>query len=113
MGHILNLALLGVFAGALSGFLTRIAKKDMIFGRLGKRMERYNNDHLIMFKEPSKTVFLLTCVFCMTPYIVVFFDVVYIIYYAPAFSLCFVGVLSGLGMGNLVAEIIYKLRGNS
>ena len=113
MGHIINLALLGIFAGALSGFLTRITMKGMIFEKWGKRMERYNNSHIIMFVRDSPMIVLLRCVFCMTPYIAVVFDVVYIVYYTPAFSLCLVGVLSGLGMGNLVAEIIYKLRGNS
>ena len=112
MQHIVNLVLLGLFAGFVSGFWTRIIKKNMIFAKIGKRLERYNNDHLIMFNEPSKTVYLLRCIYCMTPYIAVVFDVAYIIFYTPYWLFCVIGILASIGAGNFVAEITCALRGN-
>lgn len=112
MQHITNMVLLGLFAGMFSGFLTRITKKDMIFEKFGKQLQRYNNDHIIMFKEPSRMVYLLRCVFCMTPYIVVLFDIAYICFYTPALIFCLIGAVASLGAGNFVCEIICALRGN-
>ena len=111
MGHVTNLVLLGLFAGMISGFLTRITKPDMIFERFGNWMDRYNNKHILMFVESSKMIYALRCVFCMTPYIVVVFDVVYIAYFTPYWLFCVIGVPASIGAGNFVAEIICALRG--
>ena len=110
MGHIINLAVLGLLAGALSGFLTRITMEGMIFQKFGKWMDRYNNSHLIIFVRDSPMISFMRCVFCMTPYIVVLFDVIYIAEYTPKWTFCIVGVLAGIGVGNLMAEIIHHLR---
>ena len=112
MKDITNLVLLGLFAGMLSGFLTRITKKEMIFEKFGKWMDRYNNKHLLIFVKPSKMVYALRCMFCMTPYIVLVFDAAYIAYYAPHWLFCFIGVVASLGAGNFIGEIISTLRGN-
>jgi len=112
MGHVTNLVLLGLFAGMISGFLTRITKPDMIFERFGNWMTRYNNKHILMFKERSNMVYALRCVFCMTPYIVVVFNVAYIIYFTPYWLFCLIGVPASIGAGNFVSEITCALRGN-
>ena len=112
MKDITNLVLLGLFAGMISGFLTRITKPEMIFEKWGKWMERYNNKHLLIFVRPSKMVYALRCVFCMTPYIVVVLNVAYIVYFTPYWLFCVIGVPASIGAGNFVAEITCALRGN-
>lgn len=110
MGHIINLALLGTFAGCISGFWTRIIKPRMIFSGIGKRLSKIDDTHRIMKETASPWVKFVKCVFCIPPWLCLVFDVAYIAYYTPNWLFCVMGVLASLGAGNFVAEIICALR---
>jgi H+/Cl- antiporter ClcA len=110
MNDILNLMYLGILAGLISVFWTRICKKNMIFRKLGKWMERYNNRHVLMFKYDSVLAMFLRCAFCLQVWIVFLLSFFYIITYEPYWIFAIIGVFGALGSGNLVCEVVHALR---
>lgn len=113
MTHILYLALLGAIAGTIAGFWTRIIKADMILSFVNDllyiRYKKRVSETGIGTADPLSL--FLRCVFCLTPWCAFILDACYIIIFTPAWYLCIIGVFASLGAGNLVAEIIYALRG--
>jgi hypothetical protein len=110
MNDILNLMYLGILAGMISVFWTRIIKKNMIFRKFGKRLEKYNNDHIIMFRYDSVLAMFLRCAFCLQVWIVFLLSFFYIITYEPYWIFAIIGVFGALGSGNLVCEVVHALR---
>lgn len=89
---------------------TRIIKKNMIFRKFGRWLEIMNNRHLMNHTSDSMWVKFIRCMFCITPWLVLLFELWYIIEYTPYWMYCVIGTLGGLGAGNLVAEFTYALR---
>lgn len=111
MEHILSLALLGLLAGAVSGFWTRIIRTGMIFEKIGKMLEDNNYNYWYLNSQSSPRVKFLKCIFCLVPWIFFLFALFYVIEYQPPFIYAVIGIFGGLGAGNLIAELIYSLRG--
>jgi hypothetical protein len=95
----------------------------MILSSLGKFLSRHSRDHdqkvadYFMERKIGKSAlilekvsFFLRCVFCVGPWICFAFDLFYILEYHPWWLYCVIGVLAGLGMGNVICELIYALR---
>jgi len=110
MSDIVNLFILGCFAGMISVFWTRIIGPHMIFAKVGKLINKVSNRSLLMFKRERWWVQVLTCVFCLPPYLCVIFSAFYIIEYSPHWTYAFIGVLASLGGANYLVELIYALR---
>lgn len=110
MRDILQMTLLGALAGMFAGFWTRIIKTDMIFRKFGRKLRKMNENHLMMFNEPSTVVKFIKCTYCLPVWICFVLSLWYIIEYGPCWTHCIIGVLGGLGAGNLVAELISFLR---
>lgn len=113
MNHILALAFMGLLAGALAGFWTRIIGHGMILFFINKKIAERNRQRVMetgMVRDGLLYRFI-NCIFCVTPYLVLLFDGFYVVVYTPAWYLCVIGVFASLGAGNLIAEIIYALRG--
>jgi hypothetical protein len=110
MTDIIAMLLLGAIAGMISGFWTRIIKKNMLFRKLGKQLELINNRHLIAYTCDSMVVKFIMCIFCLVPWLVFLFCTWYIVEYTPHWTACIIGVLGALGGGNFVAEIIHGIR---
>ena len=110
MKHILYLALLGILAGSVSGFRTRIIKPGMIFEKIGKRLDQINYRNWIRKTKFSACAIFLNCVFCLQVWIFFLFALFYVIEYQPPFIYAVIGIFGGVGAGNLIAEIIYSLR---
>lgn len=104
------MAILGIIAAMVAIFWTRIIKKNMIFRKIGKALERYNNNHIIMFKEDSLMVKFLRCCFCIQVWVSLLLCFWYIVEYRPPFILAFIGIFAALGAGNTLCEIIVALR---
>ena len=105
MKHILYLALLGMIAGSISGFWTRTIKPGMIFRKIGKRLKRNKKS------KSHSWVKFLSCIFCITPWVFFLLALFYVIEFHPPFIYAIIGILGGVGAGNLIAEIIHSLRG--
>jgi hypothetical protein len=112
MNHILALAFMGLLAGALAGLWTRIIKKGMVFNFVHVFLTRIDQDHILKtgFGSDAPLSTFLRCVFCLTPWLAFVLDICYVVIYTPAWYLCIIGVLASLGAGNMIAEIIYRLR---
>jgi hypothetical protein len=110
MKDILFMTILGFIAGMISIFWTRIIKKDMIFKKFGKWLERYDGQHTVMFAEGSMLVKFIRCCFCLQVWIVFALELFYIVKYHPPFMLAFIGVFAALGGGNFVCEVIHAIR---
>ena len=112
MGNILDLLLLGVIAGVVACFWTRIIEPDMIFGRIGVWLHnkeytaRYTSGHLSIW------VRFIQCSFCLQPWIMFLLALFYIITFHPYWVFAVVGVFGGLGTGNLIVEVVHSLRNN-
>ena len=124
MTHILFLAIMGMIAGTIAGFWTRIIRPEMIFWFVGRWIfeNTRTDDQKIAYALAGKKLtwqsallekiaFLIQCIFCICPWFCFALDACYITIYTPAWYLCIIGVFASLGAGNLVAEIIYALRG--
>lgn len=113
MSDIISFAILGMLAGAIAGFWTRIIRESMIFSFIGEWIAKINKRHILATGrgENHWLCFLLCCIFCITPWIAFVLDLYYIITYTPAWYLCVIGVVASLGTGNFIAEVIYGLRG--
>lgn len=98
MNHILNLGLLGILAGSIAGFWTRITMPDMIFEKLGNK--------LILWRYLKP----LSCIFCLSPWICFAFCAFYILEYNPWWVYCLIGVPGCFGMSNFTVEVIKALR---
>jgi hypothetical protein len=110
MEDIIYLALLGLFAGSIASLWTRIIKSNMILFKIGKRLNKADEKYRITTGMASPWVKFVRCIFCLTPWLCLVFDVAYIAYYTPNLLFCVIGVLASLGAGNFVAEIVYSLR---
>ena len=104
---------LGIISGTTAGIWTRIIKADMIFYFVGKWLNDKNCKYTAITGRgyPHPLSKFLGCIFCITPWLCFVFDLWYIIAYVPHFIPAIIGILSGLGAGNLIAEIIHSLRG--
>lgn len=124
MIHIICLAVMGVIAGTIAGFWTRIIRPEMILWKVGRwgtnNARTYDQKIIDVVLEKKLTwrsallekfTFLIQCIFCIVPWLCFALDACYIIIYTPAWYLCIIGVFASLGAGNIVAEIIYALRG--
>jgi len=110
MEQIIQMTFLGIVAGAFSGFWTRIIKKNMIFRKFGKRLEKYNNRHVLVFGRASLLVKFIRCMFCFSVWLALALELFYILEYNPWWLYCVIGTLGGLGAGNLVCEVVHALR---
>lgn len=110
MKNILDMVALGIIAGMISGFWTRIIRKKMVFSFIGEWLNKINNNHLIDTTKHSTLVMFLWCIFCIPVWLCLILDLFYIIEYNPWWIYAIIGVLGSLGSGNLVAEIISSLR---
>ena len=110
MEHIINMMFLGIIAGMISVFWTRIIKSDMIFRKFGHWIEIQNNRHLIEHATDSLLIKFIKCMFCITPWVVFLLSLFYIIIFSPCWIFAIIGVLGALGSGNLVCELVYAIR---
>lgn len=113
MNHITSFAIMGLLAGAIAGFGTRIIRPGMIFSFVSDWFKKEQSKSIMKtgkFIIPPVERFL-SCVFCLTPWIAFFLDACYIVIYSPVWYLCIIGVLASVGTGNFIAETIYGLRG--
>lgn len=101
---------LGIIAGMFACFFTRIIKKNMIFKKFGKYLERINNNSWLMNKEESLWVKFIRCGFCLSPWLVFMLEIFYIIEFSPRWIYAFIGILGGLGAGNFVCELVHSIR---
>jgi len=113
MNHILNIVFLGLIAGMAACFWTRIIKTNMIFGFLGRWLIKRNNRHVILTTKNSKVIKLITCSYCIAVWIMALLSVFYVLMFRPGWIFASVGVLGGLGSGNLIAEIVCSIRNGS
>jgi len=110
MKEILHMTLLGMIAGMLSGFLTRIIKRNMIFRDFGELLIKVDSHSWIMSGRGSVWVKFIRCVFCLQVWICFGLVLFYIIEFNPWWLYAVIGVMGGLGAGNFIAEIINALR---
>jgi hypothetical protein len=110
MKDILFMTFLGLIAGMISIFWTRIIRTNMIFRSVGKWLERKNNSYLVNYNRDSLWVKLLRCTYCITPWIVGVLELIYIIVFAPNWIFAGIGMFGGLGAGNLICEIVHSFR---
>jgi hypothetical protein len=110
MEHIMSMMFLGILAGLVAGFFTRIIKSDMILRSLGHWIDIRNNRHLIEHATDSLLIKFIKCMFCITVWLVFLLEAFYIVEYTPFWTYAAIGVLGGLGAGNLVCEVIYAIR---
>jgi hypothetical protein len=110
MRDIINLVLLGLIAGGISGLWTRIIKRNMILHKVGRKLERIDDMHRVRKGKASPWVKFLFCGFCIVPWLFFLFALWYLITYTPPFIPLVIGVLGGLGGGNLIAEEIHSIR---
>ena len=82
----------------------------MIFTRFGKHLERIENNSWIMDSRSSPWVKFIRCFFCLCPWLVLVLELFYILEFSPGWLFAVIGVLGGLGSGNLVCEIVHCLR---
>lgn len=59
----------------------------------------------------SPFVNFVKCMFCITPYLFFLLALIYVIIYTPAWYNIIIGVIGGLGAGNVVCEVIFAIRG--
>jgi len=110
MNHILNFMVLGIIAGMFSCFWTRIIKKNMIFTGIGKYLERIDNHSWIMHQRSSIWIKFIRCNYCIQVWLFFILALFYILTFTPWWMFCVIGVVGGLGSGNLVSEIVCSLR---
>jgi hypothetical protein len=113
MNTIMQMTFLGIIAGMVACFWTRIIQCDMIFRKFGRWLEVKNNRHLIDHTTDSLLIKFVRCSFCISVWLVFLLELFYIIIYTPWWLNCVIGILGGLGAGNLVCELIYALRNES
>jgi len=109
---IISMTFLGVIAGMFTGFYTRIIKYDMILSFIGDRIEKINKSRVLKTGrgDLSPKALFLKCIFCLTPWVVFLLELFYILEYEPYWINAVIGVIGGIGSGNLVAELIYAIR---
>ena len=110
MLHIINLVFLGLVAGLIACFWTRIIKTNMILGKLGKWLSKKNNMHVINTTEESILIMFVRCAYCIPPWLMLILGVFYVIVFHPWWPFAVIGILGGMGAGNLVAEFICSMR---
>lgn len=110
MRDIQMMVFLGIIAGFIAIFWTRLIRRNMIFRKIGATLQRWDNNHIIMFKEGSLLVKFLRCSFCLQVWLVFLLELFYIVEYRPCFIYAIIGVIGGLGAGNIVCELINSLR---
>ena len=112
MNHIINMAILGIFAGMITGFWTRIIKSNMIFGKFGRIILKASFYYKPGTDIPATKWWgkLLTCIFCLPPWICLVFCLFYILEYQPWCLYAVIGVFCAFGTANTTVEIIKALR---
>jgi len=112
MQHIIYMTILGIIAGAIAGFWTRIIRRNMIFSFVYEWLEKYDQAHIIKTGTGYGTPLskFIRCIFCIPPWLVFALEAFYICTFHPWWLYSVIGVLGGLGAGNMVAEIIHCLR---
>jgi hypothetical protein len=110
MTDILNLIVIGLVAGMVACLWTRIIKKGMLMSFIGKRLKDMDNVSLIRTNKHSKFADFMRCGFCLSVWICLFFEIIYLACMDVAFWDAFIGIMGGLGAGNLVCEVIHSLR---
>lgn len=112
MKHIILLAVMGMMAAMLAGMWTRLIRKGMILECLRNYLNNLTKEKIMKAGRFEYAFWdkLLSCTFCLTPYIALALDACYIVIYTPAWYLCVIGVFVSLGAGNFIAEIIYDIR---
>ncbi len=110
MIDVINLMLLGLFAGTISLFWTRILKRKMILNKLGRILSRINDWHIINKEKPHPCIKFLFCSYCLSPWICGLFDLWYVLTYNVGVIPLIIGILAGLGAGNLAVEFVAPLR---
>ena len=111
MTDIIYLTFMGIIAGLLACFWTRIIKDDMILGFIGEWLD--DRMWVAVEERPNRVPFfykLLTCSFCIQVWLYAFMAGFYISNFTPHWHFALVGILGGLGMGNFVVEIVIALR---
>jgi hypothetical protein len=101
---------LGIIAGMIACFWTRIIKTNMIFTGIGRWLQRIDNNHVILTTRHSMLAKFLRCSICLQPWLMLVLALFYILVFNPWWLFCVIGVAGGLGSGNLVAEIVCSLR---
>lgn len=110
MTTILNLLILGIIAGAVASFWTRILRPNMIFRRLGKYLDKLNNRHVMENAYDSMVLKFVRCAFCLSPWLVFLFSTWYVLTYHPNVSDTLIGVAGALGAGNFIVELVNVFR---
>ena len=112
MKDILNMMVLGVIAGGISIFWTRVASRGMILSFVFRWMEKLDRKHILKtgrgYSHPLNVFF--SCMFCITPWLVFILMTFYIISYTPYWMSAIIGVFGALGAGNFVCELVHALR---
>jgi hypothetical protein len=110
MNDIINMLFLGLLAGMIACLWTRVIKSNMIFRKFGKWLMLQNNRHLIEHATDSMLIKFIRCSYCLSVWLVLMFELFYIVDYNPYWLYCVIGTLGGLGSGNLVVEVVSALR---
>lgn len=110
MNHIILMMFLGLLSGMIATFWTRLIKKNMIFRKFGKYLDRVNNRHLISYVSDSMLVKFIRCSFCVTPWVALLLSLFYIIIFSPWWLFAVIGVFGALGAGNFICELVYAVR---
>jgi len=110
MTDIVLMAVLGLIAGTISGFWTRIIKRKMIFESFGKWLQKKDESRLILYSTHNPWVYLMRCIFCFSVWCCFILDAFYIIDERPFWVYAIIGVFASLGVGNFIAEIICSTR---
>jgi hypothetical protein len=110
MTTISQMAILGVLAGFIATFWTRILRPNMIFGAFGKWLNRLNDAHIINTTKDSPLIKLVKCAFCLQIWLGTVFIIWYVITFTPPAIPCIIGVLGAWGAGNFTVELVNVFR---
>ena len=112
MKDIIYLALLGIFAGGIAAFWTRIIRKGMILFCVGEWLWERDYKKLLTSGDTSRSAIakFLNCIFCLSPWIYLPLFIWYVIEYSPGFFPVLIGLLAGLGLATFISETVYYMR---
>jgi hypothetical protein len=112
MSHILNMFVLGLIAGMISIFWTRLIRRNMIFSFIHVFLTRIDNKHIVDtgYGNDAPLSTFLRCIFCLTPWIVFLLELFYILEFHPWWLYATIGTFAGLGAGNIICELVHSIR---
>lgn len=112
MIDVLFMTFLGLIAGMVSVFWTRVTYRNMLLSFVFHWLNNIDRKYVIKTGNGNGHPFVkfLNCVFCLTPWLVFILETIFIILYTPYWVLAIIGIFGGLGAGNLVCEVVYALR---